>query len=94
MSIPAIVLSTILFVALFKLGLILLWTTKLHTRHASLYDFSTSFRMMFGPQRKEGVDSHFWTDFEPIQRWNFASNVILGISAAIFVIGVMAANRP
>src|SRR5690242_16545500 len=63
-------LGVIAFVALFKLGLILAWTKRLHDRHGARYEFSQIFRMMFGPRTPFDVGPAFWKDLEPIQKWN------------------------
>ena len=81
------------FVLLFKSGLILVWTRRLHDRHGARYGFAEIFRMMFGPQSQSSLDPAFWKDFEPIQKWNFWSNVILGVLAASIFFGGLSFNR-
>ena len=76
-------LAMIIAGALFKTVLLLLWTKRLHATHAEKYSFWEIFRMMFGPQSELKVGKEFWTDFQPVQRWNLLSNVLIVLSAIV-----------
>lgn len=84
-----VILSLIFGLALFKLVLILSWTRRLHKVHGARYGYSIIFRMMFSLQSSGDMDSSLWKDFEPIQRLNYLSNIIIPtcvIMAMIFFI--------
>ena len=90
----ALPLSFVIFITytiganLFKLGLLLWWTRQLHNRYAARYRASTIFFMMFRPHSKKDMEADFWKDFEPIQRWNLLSNIIIvgGAIVLLFLI--------
>jgi hypothetical protein len=91
----AMVLAWIVFVALFKLGLIMHWTKRLHDKYADRYSYSEVFRMMFAPQPRSKFDADFWNDFAPIEKWNRLSNLFIagltfvGFSTAVTVAHIM-----
>ena len=79
-------LAYIVFGGVFKLGLIVRWSKRLHDKHPTRYSFSEIFRMMFWPQFQSNFDADFWNDFAPIQKWNALSNIILVGGAFLFML--------
>ena len=56
-----VVSTIILFVGIFKLWLILVWTKRLHDRHATRYSFAQIFPdLIFEPQSKSNFDAKFF----------------------------------
>jgi hypothetical protein len=79
------VLVLIVAAGLFKLALIFVWTHRLHNAHSDKHSFSAIFRMMFAPQSEDKVGKDFWADLQPIQRWNFLSNVLIGLLVGLSI---------
>src|SRR5262249_54003047 len=88
-----VALSVVAFVAIFKLGLILAWTKRLHERHGSRYGFCQIFGMMFAPQSESDLDPMFWRDLAPIQTRNLLSNIVLGCLAALVFSAAIGINH-
>lgn len=85
---PSVLLFLVLGIGcgLFKFWLILSWTQRLHNKHGGRYQYSTIFATMFGRQPNNNMDADLWQDFEPIQRWNVVSNILIALVGAIYVI--------
>ena len=89
-----VVLAYTLVVAfLFKLGLLLLWSARLHAAHASQHRYWEIFGMMFGPKSDKDMDAELWNDFQPIQRKNIVSNVVICGAGFALIVACIAVNR-